>query len=245
MSTPNLPNIPSKPPGASGNLGAVLRWVFTKFMQKVDGQLPAQVVSYDRVKNRAVVQPLISMLSTAGKAIGRAPLVSVPVLASGGGGFFMNFPLGPGDIGWIEASDRDISLFLQTSQQSPPNTKRMHSFEDARFVPDAFAQYTFTPDAGAMVLSSYDGATRIVMSPGKIKLIAATVEIDSTTFTLSNSGAAVVNTATWSVNTTAGGGSTTTGVVNLPATTIIDGRAFPTHEHSGVQTGGGNTGGIV
>jgi hypothetical protein len=245
MSTPNLPNIPSKPPAASGNMAAVLRWVFTKFMQKVDGQLPAEVISYNRATNRAQVQPLISMIGTNGKRIGRAPIVSVPVLALGGGGLFINFPLGVGDIGWIEASDRDISLFLQSSQQSAPNTKRMHSFEDARFIPDAYSQYTFTPDAGALVISTYDGTTRIVMSEGKIKLIAPTVEIDSTTFTLNNSGAATVNTGTWNVNTTGSAGSTSTGVVNLPATTIIDGRAFPTHEHSGVQTGSGNTGGIV
>lgn len=245
MSTPNLPNIPSKPPAAGGNMGAVLEWVFTKLMQKVDGQLPAQVISYDRAANRAKLQPLVSLIGTNGKRVGRAPIVSVPVLALGGGGFFVNFPLGPGDIGWIESSDRDISLFLQTSAMSPPNTKRMHSFEDARFIPDAFAKYTFTPDAGAMVISSYDGTTRIVIAEGKITLIAPTVEIDSTTLTINNSGAATVNTGTWSVNTTGGAGSTSTGTVNLPATTIIDGRAFPAHEHSGVQPGSGNTGGIV
>jgi hypothetical protein len=247
MSTPSgqLPPFPSKPPAASGNLGAILRWCFTKFLQKVDSQLPAEVISYDRVKNRAMVQPLISMITTSGQRVGRAPIVSVPVLALGGGGFFVNFPLVKGSLGWIEASDRDISLFLQKAQMQPPNSKRLHSFEDCRFIPDVYGQYTFTPDAGAMVIASMDGTTQIALSPGKIKMVSTVVEIDSTTFTLNNSGAATINTATWNVNTTGGAGSTSTGVVNLPATTIIDGRAFPTHEHSGVQPGSGNTGGIV
>jgi hypothetical protein len=243
MST--LPSIPSKPPASQGNLGAILAWCFNKFMQKTDGQLPAEIISYNRATNRARVRPLISMIATSGQRVSRAPIASVPVVALGGGGFFVNFPLQKGDLGWIEASDRDISLYLQTLAESPPNSKRIHSFEDARFVPDVMSQYTFTPTDGAMVISSLDGTTRVEMSPGKISLFAADVEINSTTFNINNSGAMSVNTGTYNQATTSSSGSTTTGNVNLPNSTSIAGRQFLTHEHSGVQTGTGNSGGVV
>lgn len=239
----STPQIPSKPPAIDGDLGAALSFIFQKMMQKVDGQLPAQVISYNRTTNRAMVQPLISIISTGGQRVGRAPIAAVPVLALGGGNFFVNFPLGPGDIGWIEASDRDISLYLQSSQVASPNDGRIHSFEHGRFVPDVFDKYTFTPDAGAMIISSLDGSTRIVMSAGKIQLLAAEIDINSTTFTINNSGTMTVNTATYNQNTTSGAGSTTTGNVNLPVATTINGREFMTHEHTDPQ--GGNTGGVV
>lgn len=235
-------NIPSKSPAIDGNLGAALAFIFQKMMQKMDGQLPARVVSYNRATNRAMVQPLISIIGTNGQALGRAPIAAVPVLALGGGNFFVNFPLGQGDLGWIEASDRDISLFLQSSQQASPNDGRIHSFEHGRFVPDVYDKYTFAPDAGAMVISSLDGSTRIVMSAGKIQLFAAEVDINSTTFNINNAGAMTINTGTYSQNTTGGAGSTTTGNVNLPLNTTINGRTFMGHTHTDPQ--GGNTGGV-
>lgn len=239
----STPNIPSKPPAIDGDLGGALSFIFQKLLQKVDGQLPAKVISYNRAANRAMVQPLVSIIGTNGARIPRAPIAAVPVLALGGGNFFINFPLGPGDIGWIEASDRDISLYLQSAQVSSPNDGRIHSFEHGRFVPDVFDNYTFTPDTGAMVISSLDGSTRIVMSPGKIQLIANEIDITSSTLTINNAGTMTVNTATYNQNTTSGSGSTTSGNVNLPLNTTINGRPFMAHEHTDLQ--GGNTGGVV
>lgn len=238
------PQIPSKPPAIDGDLGAALSFLFQKLLQKTDGQLPAQVISYDRASNRAKVQPLISIITTAGERVGRAPIAAVPVLALGGGNFFINFPLGPGDLGWIEASDRDISLFLQSAQEASPNDGRLHSFESGRFVPDAFDKYTYTLDANALVISSLDGSTRIVMAPGKITLIAADIEEQCATRTINASESVTINTGAYNVNAT-GSGTEITGTTSLPNNTTIAGRPFLTHEHSGVQTGSGNSGGVV
>lgn len=246
MSTPQgqLPSFPSKPPAASGNLGAILRWCFNKWLQKVDAQLPAEIISYDRATNRARVQPLISVIDTSGKRIGRAPIVSVPVVALGGGGFFINFPLVKGSTGWIEASDRDISLYLQSAQMSPPNTKRLHSFEDCRFLPDVYDQYTFTPDANAMIISSLDGTTRVVLAQGTVTVLAPTVTNECQTFNVNASEAVNINTGALNINAT-GTGTGITGTVNLPKQTNIDTIPFPTHAHGNVQNGGGVTNGVV
>jgi hypothetical protein len=239
----STPEIPSKSPAADANLAAAFSLIFNKLLQRTDGMLPARVVSYNRQQNRATVQPLISIISTSGQRIGRAPIAAVPVLALGGGNFFVNFPLGPGDDGWIEASDRDISLYLQSAQMSPPNDSRIHSFEHGRFVPDVFDKFSFTPDAGAMVISSLDGSTRLVMSAGKITLIASDIEIQSTTLNITNSGVMTINTGTYNQNTTSGAGSTTTGKTTLPDNTTIGGTAWRGHNHH-ENGAGSNTNGV-
>lgn len=211
-------NIPSKDPADEGSLGGALRSVFRKMMQATDGMLPATVVSYDRAANVATVRPLIALLTTGGAQVQRAQLAQVPVLALGGGGFVINFPLQPGDRGWIEASDRDISLFLQSGGDAPPNTLRLHSFEDGRFIPDVFAAFDVSDVAeDAMTIQSADGAVRIELSPTRIRYVSPLHEFD---------GPAKFND---DVETF---GTLKNNDVNVGST----------HTHGGVQTGGGTSG---
>lgn len=171
-------NVIGTDPAADGDLGGILRGILDQYMKSVDGQLPAVVTAYDRRKNIATVRPLIAVLPTVGAAIPRPPVVSIPVLALGAGGFVINFPVKVGDKGWIEASDRDISLFKQSMREAQPNTFRTHSFSDARFIPDVYGAYTINEDdAGAMVISSVDGTTRIAISNGRVKITATTIDI--------------------------------------------------------------------
>jgi hypothetical protein len=238
----NTPSIPSKSPAIDGNLGAAFAFIFQKLLEQTDGQLPAEVISYNRVTNRATVRPLISIVSTNGTRHGRAPIAAVPVLALGGGNFFINFPLGPGDRGWIEASDRDISLFLQSAQMSPPNDGRLHSFENGRFVPDAFDSYTFTPDAGALVISSYDGTTRLVLSEGKIQVFAPDIQLNGQTVEINATTSVTVNTGAYNINTT-GTGTNVTGALALPDATKLGGTSWRTHNHH-ENGAGSNTNGV-
>jgi hypothetical protein len=231
MSTP--PVIPSKNPADEGSVGGTLRTVFRKNLMKVEGQLPAIVMSYNRTSNVATVRPLIQQMRTDGVLIQRASIATVPVLALGGGGYCMTFPLKAGDLGWIEASDRDISLFMQSMKESGPNTFRIHRFSDGRFVPDAFKQYTFdaADDASSMVIQSYDGTVKIALDPTELRLIAPTVNIKaSTLFT--------VTAPAISLNQTGGGpGATFTGSPVVMPDAIINGVTQSTHKHGGVQTG--------
>lgn len=213
-------NIPSKDPADEGSLGGALRSVFRKLMQGTDGMLPATVVSYDRTANVATVRPLIALLTTSGETVQRAQVAQVPVMALGGGGFVINFPLQPGDLGWIEASDRDISLFMQSmSDDQPPNTLRLHSFEDGRFIPDVFAAYDVSEVADdAMTIQSLDGAVRLELSPSGIKMTAPDVTINTDQMTVNGNVATV--------------GTLTNNGVDVGSN----------HTHTGVQTGGGTSG---
>ena len=163
---------PSKDPSLeSGGLAGALQQVLGKFLQNVDDCLPAKIVSYDREKNTATVQPLVAVLSTEGQSLSRAAVASVPVLALGGGNFVVNFPLKKGDLGWLKASDRDISLFMQGLQEAKPNTLRKHSFEDGLFIPDVYRNYTINGEDmdSNMVVQSLDGTIRVALWPDRVK----------------------------------------------------------------------------
>lgn len=258
------PIIPSRDPASSNNMGGMLATIHRKKMMKVDGQLPAIVISYNRTSNLALVRPLISLLMTNGTTTPRATIASVPVLALGGGGFTMTFPLKAGDKGWIEASDRDISLFMQSGSQAAPNTMRIHQFADGRFIPDSFAQYTFdSDDAEGMCLQSWDGTQKITINPTNITMKATNIALVATQGITLQAGTGITETAGTAIarnaesitdvasaaasltgasvtlNTTGATGAKFTGPAVIMPDAIINGVTQSTHIHPGVQPGTG------
>ena len=165
--------MPSRDPADDGFAG-MLRTVFNKLLQNVDGCLPARVISYDRKKNVATVQPIIQLVAETGENVSRAAVASVPVLALGGGEFFINFPLKPGDLGWIVANDRDISHYKERLAEVRPNTFRKKSFEDGLFVPDILRNYTIAAEDldANMVIQHRDGKVRVAVWPDRVKVSA-------------------------------------------------------------------------
>lgn len=173
-----IPNAPDIDPANNGSLAGTLKFCMKKFAQAQDGMLPAKVISYDRTTNRAQVQLLIAMITTQNLQVSRPQIASIPVMVFGGGNFLLSFPLNTGDLGWVMANDRDISLFLQTYQESAPNTYRFNSFSDAVFIPDIMHGYTIaSEDENAVVLQNIDGTIKISLLSDRIKLTAPLVEI--------------------------------------------------------------------
>ena len=141
MSDAGKPNAnPSQNPADLGTLGGVMRWAFKKLLQSTDGMLPAKVIAVDAKREYATVQPLIHVLATDNSLTPRAQVAKVPIFTIGAGNFVLSFPVKAGDLGWIFASDRDISLYVQTNAAAGPNTNRLHSFEDGVFFPDKARQ---------------------------------------------------------------------------------------------------------
>lgn len=152
----------SRNPTDDDSMVGMFSVVLRKFLQNVDDMLPGRIVAYDPVSNLAQVQPMISMLTTNNEILSRAPLQSLPVQRYGGGGFVLQFPIKPGDLGFIKANDRDISLFKQSLTESTPNTKRQHNFGDAVFLPMVLAALTISStDANNVVLQSLNGSVRL------------------------------------------------------------------------------------
>ena len=175
-------NFPDIDPANNGSLAGTMQFAFYKMMQSMNGMLPAKVIKYDRTANRVQVQILLSQITTTNQIVSRPQIASLPVLILGGGGFMLNFNLNPGDFGWVMANDRDISLFLQTYDETPPNTNRIKNFADSLFIPDVMTGYTIdTLDASNAVLQSTDGTVKISLGTGKITISAPVVEIDGFT----------------------------------------------------------------
>jgi hypothetical protein len=204
---------PSIDPADEDTLVGTLRAVLGKFLQGVDDCLPAVVIAAP-TRGRVTVRPQIMMGATDGQKVRRAQIASVPVFSYGAGDFVLSFPVKPGDLGWIKASDRDISLYLQGMAEEWPNTKRMHSFEDGFFIPDVMRNWSLNAeDAERVVLQSTDGLSRIAVGDGVVKIAAASVVIEADDVDIQS-------------------GTLTHNGVNVGST----------HVHGDIQPGAGNTG---
>lgn len=212
---------PSSDPANDGSLLGMANEILKKHLQSVDDMLPARIISYDRTTNRAQVQPLVKILTTDNRQVGRAQIASIPVMQFGGGGFVLNFNLKPGNLGWIKASDRDISLFLQTFKENAPNTLRLHSFQDAVFIPDVMTGYTINgEDAENAVLQTMNGAVRVAVWADRVKLTAGGLSL-----------------------TIGPGAFTFAGADVIMPDAVIGGIRFSTHGHTNVENGPGTSGG--
>lgn len=166
---------PSIDPANEGGLPGLFRHVFGKLMQDVNGMLPARVVAFngDRNAPRVTVEPLVMIMTTENKTVSRAQIASVPVFQFGAGGFFMSFPIAPNDLGWILASDRDISNFMQSFEASAPQTLRKNNFADSLFIPDIMRQYAINDeDQNNAVFQKADGSVRVALWDEFVKLTA-------------------------------------------------------------------------
>jgi hypothetical protein len=246
---------PSRNQATDGTLTGLLNIFRAKMLHKLNDMLPAQVISYDRSTNRARVQLMIVEVSTDNVLLSPLQIASVPVYQAGAGGFVISFPVNSGDLGWLKANDRDISIFSASYNQSPPNTQRQHNFSDSVFIPDSFMKNVTinSEDNANLVIQTDDSTVRIALWDNKVKITAPAVILDTATTTCT--GDLIVDgetTLTGSVtadstllvigNITAQADLAVDGDLVVTGTSTLDGIPFNTHRHGGVQTGAGNTG---
>jgi hypothetical protein len=156
-------------PNDEGTLTGAFNTLTSQIKRTIEKSLPVEVTAVSDDRKTVTVKPLIKLLDAAGKSYTRAPIVDVPVITTGGGGYVMSFNVEVGDKGWIETSDRDISIYKQQYNESAPNTRRMHSYSDARFIPDVMSGIEIdSGDASAIVIQKLDGSVKISMSDDKI-----------------------------------------------------------------------------
>lgn len=219
-----------------GSLSGILKsWIRSFIRENLDDMLPALVVSYDDASNRAVIKPLIMVGTTDGRKISRGSIPNIPVFRFGGGGFFMRFPIKPGDFGWLKANDRDVSLMFQRGgREDWPNTQRLHSFSDAMFFPDTIKDWAIDGDnADALVLQSMDGAVCISLHAGELRIKAPKAKFEIPESEWAGNIKFIGNVATSGGDVNMAGGTLTHNGKNIGST----------HNHSGVQPGTGNSGG--
>lgn len=214
--------LPSYNPADSSDVG-LANFQQQKIFLNLEKIAPAEVVSYDRITNRAVVKILNLSLYSNGTNLAKKNVPDVPVYMMSGGGFVFSFPLKQGDKGWLMATDCDISVFKTLLKTFVPATLRRHRYESSFFMPDYIKGINIsTDDTGAVVLTSEDGATKISIKNGTITTTAANNIFNG--------------------NVQVNGTITATQTITSDVDVIAGGISGKNHTHSGVEPGAGNTG---
>ena len=202
--------------------------ILTASKKAIEVSIPC-VVTEVVSRTKVHVRPLIKIMAKDGQTYGRDIIEGLPVFTGGAGDRLISFPVKAGDIGWIDACDRDISLFLQSYENVKPPTNRMHSFSDARFVPDIMTNITVSEeDAAAVVIQNRSGSVKIALDENQIR-----VKNDSVSLTIN--GDTVVGTAPAGF-TLNGARITASGDVVTASGVSLD-----NHPHSQPNDGGGNS----
>lgn len=172
---------PSYNPAEINDLGSLLNFFEKIIFLHLEKVTPAQIISYDRTINRAIVQPLNYSITSDGAKIARKQEYDIPVTVIGAGGFCFGFPIKEGDIGFLIAADSDISVFKKVLQLFAPAVYQRHKYKNSVFLPLIINGFTISADdADAVLLSSLDGQTKISLKEGSTVITAGNVIINST-----------------------------------------------------------------
>lgn len=147
------------------------------------------------------------------------PQITVPVASPQ----FDYLPLRVGDPGVVRAADARVSAIAGLGG----GTAKLG-------LPANLAALVFEPIGNAGWEVPSDADVRVVQGPGGV--LVQTMDGDATVLIKSDA-----------ITMTRGGGSVTIkdGEVDIVGTLKINGKAYLSHEHSGVQAGGSNSGGVV
>lgn len=153
------------------SLEGLLMELADSISRRFECALPCVVTKVSSDRRRVSVRPLIRVVAKSGATLPRDVIEGLTVYQAGAGDLLISFPVSPGDIGWIEASDRDLGVFLQSYNESDPPSRRKHSFSDAKFVPDIMTNFTIAgEDSDAMVMQNRAGTVKIAMDQDEVRI---------------------------------------------------------------------------
>jgi hypothetical protein len=214
--------------------------------------MPAIVSSVDLTAMTIEAQPTIQGVVTnqAGidQYVNMPLLLDVPICFPSAGGFSLTLPIAIGDEVLIVIASRCIDSWWQLGGIGIPIEARMHDLSDGFAIPGPRSQPRVIGNISSTnaQLRNDAGTVYLEITPsGEINLVAPS-GIMLTTPTATFTGAVVIDGAM-----TVGGGASISGGVDVISGAIaapeavIDGITFTSHVHSGVTTGGGDTGAPV
>lgn len=170
-------------------------------------------------------------------------LLDVPFFIYSGGGYCLTLPIAPGDDCLVVFGDNCIDAWWQNGGVQNQVERRRHDLSDGfaivgfRSQPQVVSGYS----SGTAQLRNEAGDAYIEISGSNINIVASgTVNVQSGSNMSINSSAAL------NMSSTAGSSFAGSDIsIGSGGNTEIDGKNFLGHVHSGVQPGGGNTGGVA
>lgn len=219
MSTPaNQVAIPFTEPTSHATDFQMLQFLINQRLRKVQTATLVQVVAVRGGGLAPVgsmdVRPLVDQVDGAGNSIPHVTLYNRPYVRAQGGASAIILDPKPGDIGLMVFGSRDLSAVIKSKKPGPPPSSRLFGFADGIYVCTMLGG---TPTSYVQFLPD-----------GTIKLVSTVaVNIEAPAVNITTSGDVNINGA---IISSAGEVTDATGIV------------LGTHLHSGVQTGGGNSG---
>lgn len=240
----------------SGDLSQALKAMGKHLSSTLRVAVPGIIQSFDPDTVTCTVQPAVngSVPDEAGaeSTEGLTLLVDLPVIFPRGGGVTLTFPIKAGDECLVIFSDRCIDFWHQSGGNGDPVDERQHDTSDAFVIvgPQSLAQKISGISTSAAQLRTDDGDAFIevaaghditVNTPGKLTASAqGGTEITSPTIVLN--GAVTINGTLSQGMGESGGSATMLGPITVTNDVTAGGKSLQNHVHSGVQTGGGQTG---
>ncbi|NRN30669.1 phage baseplate assembly protein V [Photorhabdus heterorhabditis] len=242
----------------TGDLSETLKAINHALSSQLRVAIPGIIQSFNADAVTCVVQPSIksSIADQEGKttSVSLPLLVDVPVIFPRGGGVTLTFPVKAGDECLVVFADRCIDFWWQSGGVQEPADQRQHDLSDAFAIigPQSQSKRISGISTSTAQLRSDDGAVYIELDPGShnvtvitpAKLIATAhggTEITSPEITLN--GNVTINGNLSQGMGSDGGAATMQGPVTVNNDVTAAGISLKNHVHSGVQSGGSNTGG--
>ena len=192
--------------------------------------IPGIVQSYDASQQTVTVQvALREKLSIDGNEnwVDIPLLLDVPIIFPRSGGYVLTLPITSGDEVLVVFGDCCIDAWWQSGGVQNQIDTRRHDLSDAFAIPGPWSQPRRVPgySTNSCQLRNEAGSAYVELSGSTINIVGSAVNI-------------------MAPNVTVTGRTTVDGKTTITGATDIQGRDFLTHTHSGVETGGGSTGGV-
>lgn len=193
--------------------------------------IPGIVQSYDTAQQTVTVQVAIrEKLNIDGnESWADIPLLlDVPVVFPRAGGYVLTLPIKKGDEVLVMFGDCCIDAWWQSGGVQNQIDTRRHDLSDAFAIPGPWSQPRRVSNysTNSAQLRNDAGTAYVELAGSVVNIVGTAVNITAPT-----------------VNVT--GRTTIDGKTTITGDTDIRGKDFMTHTHSGVETGGGNTGGVA
>ena len=205
--------------------GNTLNYAINQSLLDINTVQICKVISYNSGNRTCVVQSILNNINAKGFPLTPAIQYTVPIMDIAGNNCGIQIEYATGDLVMVGYSQRDITTIKLWFTQTPssPITKSLN--------PNSYRKFNISDGIIIGRISSTAPTTVIKITSSGIDL-----EAGSTPITLNTSGNVNIN----------GNNITLTGSnINLNGTVKINGTNFATHAHSGVQSGGSNTGPVV
>lgn len=225
-------------------LGDPDAWIDEEFWQRqceLRVAVPAVVTEFDDVHQTVTVQATVQEMflrNGVPTPVSIPALPNVPVMAYRAGGFVMTFPISVGDECLVVFADMSIDAWWQSGGTQNKQIKRhRHDLSDGFAVFGIWNQKRLVTDWSNTAVQIRDdaGDTIIELGENEVKVTATNITMTGATKIVGT--LEVTQAVTCDETLAVDGGSTLTGTVG--------GTGFRAHEHTGVTTGGGDTGGVV